>query len=277
MTGVNWAAVVASGYAVPEGLYPPDALNELLGMLGSQDPEVRDRQAYSTLAHWTRAGHFDAVLRELGDQAAYGLGHDSVLVRSFSALILAEAVRRDAQLLIVDPAARFMWMEHWQFSYPYEQNVRSFDPELGWIHSVAHGADTAREFALHPSTTRADLQMILDTLADRLRSLPMPLHQTEDDRLALALLAVFSRWEYKVEDIREWSAEYRTLWTPPAFPLSPGVSLAVRTLHSLHTLLHLGATLDGVTLRAAYPTETLEAVQEALRSVIPYLGESQAG
>lgn len=273
MTGVNWAEVAAQGYAVPEGLDPPDALDELLGMLGSKNPEVRDRQAYSTLALWTRAGHFDAVLRELGDAAALGLSQESVLVRSFSALILGEAVRRDAQLLVVSSATRHLWMEHWQFSYPYERDVRSFDPELGWIHSVAHGADTGREFALHPATTAADLRMILDTLTERLRSLPLHLNQTEDDRLALAMLAVLSRPELKPADIRAWLNDYQTFWTPLTFPLSPGAALAIRTLHSLHTLLQLGATVDGVTLRPAYPMTTVEAVQDALRSFTPYLGD----
>ncbi|GAA5513262.1 hypothetical protein Dcar01_01991 [Deinococcus carri] len=274
MTGVNWAAVAASDYVVPKGLNPPDALHELLGMLASPDPAVRDAQAYSTLALWTRAGHFDGVLRELGDRAGSGLGNDQVLVRSFSALVLGEVVRRDAQQRVVGPAVRHLWMEHWQFYYPSEQDVRSYDPDLGWIHAVAHGADTAREFALHPITTPAELNVILRTVTERLSSLPMPLYQTEEDRIALALLAVLSRTEVPPEGIRAWLSEYRSLWTPLTFPLSPGVALGIRTLHSLHTLLHLGATLDGAILRPAYPAETLKAIQDTLRDVTPYLGQT---
>lgn len=277
MTGVNWAEVAAQGYAVPEGLAPPDALDELLGMLGSENPEVRDGQAYSTLATWTRAGYFDGVLRALGNRAALGLGHESILVRSFSALVLGEVVQRDAQSPNVGAAARHMWLEHWQFSYPYEQDVRSHDPTLGWIHVVAHGADTARAFALHPATTTADLRMILDTLTERLRSLPLHLNQTEDDRLALAMLAVLTRPELGGDDIQAWLTEYQTLWTPPAYPLAPGPALAIRTLHSLHTLLHLGATVDGVTLRPAHPEPTIAVVQDALGSIYPYYGNGQAG
>jgi hypothetical protein len=277
MLGVNWAEVVAKGYAVPDGLNPPDALDELLRMLASPDPEIRDTQAYSVLAVWTRAGHFDAVLRELGDRVASNLGDSSVLVRSFSALILGEVVKRDARLLVTTSAARHMWLTHWEFSYPYEQDVRSYDPDLGWIHTVAHGADLAREFALHPSIsiTQGYLQLILDVLVDRLRSLTLHLNQTEEDRLALAMLAVLSRPELEPEDIRQWLTDYRTLWTPVTLPLSPGPALAIRTLHSLHSLLYLGATLDGVTLRPAYPAEALTAVQEALRSFTPYLADSQ--
>lgn len=244
-------------------------------MLGSEDPEVRDVQAYSTLAHWTRAGHFDSLLREVGDKVASNLSDNNVLVRSFNVLILGEVVQRDAQLLVVSSAARHMWMEHWQFSYPQERDTRSFDAELGWIHSVAHGADTARAFALHPATTAADLRMILDTLTERLRSLPLHLDQTEDDRLALAMLAVLSRPELEPADIKAWLTDDHTIWTPPTFPLSPGAALAIRTLHSLHTLLHLGATLDGLTFRPAYPAETIKAVREAVQSFTPYPGNAQ--
>lgn len=274
MTGVNWAEVAASGYAVPEGLHPPDALDELLGMLGSEDPEVRDTQAYSTLAHWTRAGHLDSVLRELGDEAAYGLSHESVLVRSFSALVLSEAIRRVRLAPLLPDYIVAIWIECWMRWYPNEPDVRSFEEGIGWIHAVAHGADVARELALHPIMSNDDLRH----LTGRLRSLSLPLNQTEDDRLALAMLAVLSREEYEPEDARAWLADYRTLWTslePGLIP--PGAALAVRTLHSLHTLLHLGATLDGVTLHPAYPEETLAAVQDALRSVYPYYGEGQAG
>lgn len=277
MTGVNWGEVAARGYEVPEGLHPPDALGELLGMLGSEDPGVRDRQAYSALAHWTRAGHFDSVLRELGDEAAYGLSHESVLVRSFSALVLSEAIRRVRLAPLLPGYIVAIWIECWMRWYPNEPDVRSFEEGIGWIHAVAHGADVARELALYPGPSFDFLQHLLEVLLERLRTLPTHLHQTEEDRLALAMLAVFSHEEYEPGDIAWWSEACRTLWTPPTFPLSPGAALAIRTLHSLHTLLHLGATLDGVTLRPAYPDETLAAVQDALRSVYPYYGEGQAG
>lgn len=278
MSGVNWAEVAANGSAVPEGLNPPDVMDELLGMLGSEDPEIRDRQAYSTLALWTEAGHFDDVLWELGDAAALGLSHQSVLVRSFSALILGEALGRDRLTSRLTGETVGFWQDAWTRWYPNEPDVRSFAEGIGWIHAVAHGADTARELTLHPHMGQGDLRDLMNVLTERLRSLPLHLNQTEDDRLALALLAVFSRREYTVEDVREWSDTYRILWTdlePGLIP--PGAVLAVRTLHSLHTLLHLGATLGGGTLRPASPKETLTAVQDALRSVYPYYGEGQTG
>lgn len=278
MTRVNWAEVAAKEYAVPDGIDPPDVLDELLELLASPDPEVRDMQAYSTLALWTRAGHFDPVLETLNIKTGAGLGAPDILTRSFSALILGEAVRRDGQLGSSNEQSRQRAMQAWQAWYPHEPDVRSWEPEIGWIHAVAHGADTAGELAQHPGTTGTELRAILSVLTQRIRTLPLYLNQTEDDRLALAFLSVLSRPELSVEELRGWLSDYQTLWTtlePGLIP--PGAVLGVRTLQSLHTLLHLGATQDGVTMRAAYPAETLAAVQDALRTVYPYYGDSQTG
>ena len=284
MSQIDWAAVAANEYAVPEELNPVDAIPELLDMLASPDPIVRDEQAYTILAVWVGAGHFDAVLGELGEQTAKLLSAPDVLTRSFSAVILGEALNRDtilsrqrsqeSQLAFRSPQQASA-LAAWQAWYPHEPDVRSCEDGIGWIHAVAHGADTALALALHPQTDAAQLRLILETLTGRLRTLPMYLSQTEDNRLTLAMLAAFSRPELPVADIRGWLSDYQTLWTslqPSLIP--PGAALAVQTLHSLHTLLHLGATINRAPLRPAHPTETLELVQEALRSVYPYYGSA---
>lgn len=73
MSKVNWAEVAANDYALPQGLNPAEQVPELLEMLGDPDPQVRDEQAYITLASWLGQGHLDAVLRDIGDQCAAGL------------------------------------------------------------------------------------------------------------------------------------------------------------------------------------------------------------
>ena len=281
---MDWAAVAESEYTVPDGLNPVDAIPELLGMLSSPDPDVRDEQGDTTLAVWVGAGHFDTVLGELGEHTAKLLSAPDVLTRSFSAVILGETLNRDtilsrqrsqkSQLAFRSPQQASA-LAAWQAWYPHEPDVRSFEDGIGWIHSVAHGADTALALALHPQTDAAQLRLILDTLTERLRTLPLYLSQTEDDRLALAILATLSRPELPLADIRGWLSDYQTLWTslnPGLIP--PGAALAVQTLRSLHTLLHLGATINRAPLRPAHPTETLELVQDALRSIYPYYGSA---
>lgn len=54
------------------------------------------------LAVWIGAGHFDPVLREVGDACAANLSSGNVLLRSFSVLILAECVRRQKHTRSLD-------------------------------------------------------------------------------------------------------------------------------------------------------------------------------
>lgn len=273
MSSLNWAEIAAKEYTFPEGTNVQEVLPELLTMLGNPDPVVRDEQAYTTLAVWTDAGHFDRVLRELGDACAANLSSENVLLRSFSALILAECVRRQKHTGMLDMETPGRWYDAWANWYPNEPDVRSYEDGIGWIHTVAHGADFAREWALYMDDNET-LRHLFESIMERIRTVPMYLHQTEDDRLALALLALFSRENFDPETLDEWSNRYRTLWTslePGVVP--PSAHLAVKTLQSLHTLLHLGARIDGQLLRPAHPREALNAVQDALRSVYDYYGE----
>ncbi len=273
MPKVNWAEVAANGYAVPEGVSAAEQVPELLEMLGHPDPVVRDQQAYVTLAEWLEKGHLDGVLRELGDECAMNLSSDNVRLRSFSALILAGAVSRQRKTGLLKMHLPHIWYACWERWYSNEPDVRSYDDQEGWIHTVAHGADFAREWALYQRDNDT-LRHLTEHLHERIRTVSTELNQSEDDRLALAYLAILTNENFEPTDIETWSEDYRTLWTtlsPGKIP--PGAVLAMRTLHSLHTLLHLGATINGEFLTPAYPEEALAAVQDALRSVYPYYGK----
>src|SRR5436305_942284 len=47
-----WRQIVSDKYAAPPGSDPSALTTELLAMLASPDPELRDDIAYSTLATW---------------------------------------------------------------------------------------------------------------------------------------------------------------------------------------------------------------------------------
>src|SRR3546814_20850071 len=79
-----------------------DLTAELTAMLGSIDPARRDETAYLVLATWISRGVYDDLLSGLGDGMAAGLAvglgekdSDNVFRRSFSALVLAECLRRN--------------------------------------------------------------------------------------------------------------------------------------------------------------------------------------
>ena len=54
--------------------------------------------------------------------------------------------------------------------------------------------------------------------------------------------------------------------------IQSGAVLAVQTLKSLYVLLRLGANIGGEPLRAAYPEQTVQAVETTLKTVYPIYG-----
>lgn len=265
---MNLAEVVTSEYAVPDDIDLLEVADRLVDLLGDPDPVVRDEQAYSILANWLRAGHLDAALRDIGDRCAVNLSAPDVLSRSFSALILAEAVRRQRQVQVLPVHVPAIWYACWERWYATESDVRSHEDRIGWIHAVAHGADFAREWALY-SPDNETLRHLMEHLVHRLSTLPIHLNQTEDDRIALAMLAILSHEDFEPSDIQEKFEHLQRLWLPRTYPQPPGAALGIRVLHSLHTLVRLGADVDGEIFRPAYPQETAKHLMNALRSTFP--------
>ena len=85
------------------------------------------------LATWIERGELDGQLDWLGAAMADRFADPQVQARTFAALILAWVVERGR------------YDEHWARAftawYPAETDLRGYDPELGWLHAVAHGAD----------------------------------------------------------------------------------------------------------------------------------------
>jgi hypothetical protein len=93
-----WHAIVDADYRLPAGESAAQLTDELIGLLGSRDPVLRDRYGYEIFAAWIyRDGllgpaELEAARRRLCDGARTGLGDtgaDSVLLRSFSLLDLS--------------------------------------------------------------------------------------------------------------------------------------------------------------------------------------------
>ncbi|NJP29565.1 hypothetical protein OHB01_08500 [Microbispora hainanensis] len=86
---VDWPSVAAAGFPFPGDVAVRRLADELSAMLVSPDPAVRDDHAYTALARWTRDGHLDEVLADIGDTSARRFTHPDIQARSFAALVLA--------------------------------------------------------------------------------------------------------------------------------------------------------------------------------------------
>src|SRR4051812_49011386 len=93
-----WRAIARNRYTPPAGGDVRALAAELIDLLASPDPELRDEIAYSTLASWIYQQKLldAAALRSIADRLLANLtahvgerDNDTVLRRSFSALTLS--------------------------------------------------------------------------------------------------------------------------------------------------------------------------------------------
>jgi len=195
-------AIAASDYAVPPGQRAGDLALELLDYLGEPDPELRDDLAYGIIARWVLAGHFApddyrAMIKRLTPNLTTRLGEtntDSVILRSFSALLLSVMFYADAHTPymgageyreLVDKAVGYLLAE---------KDLRGYVPGLGWLHSCAHTADILKFAARNRHADAATLDHMLMAAAEKMTTpVEVVYIHSEDERMALAVLDILRR------------------------------------------------------------------------------------
>lgn len=188
---------------------------DLAACLGDPDPAIRDGVAFTGLSTWLRAGALDEATRlalaerllpevETAEDAAG-------FRRPFAALALAEVARADrlapalpdeVRRRMVEAAARFL---------ETTRDHRGFDPEEGWRHAVAHGADLVLQLGLHPATTEAEARRLFAALATQVAPSGVSYVYGEPDRLARAVFFVHGRG---LPDAGFWDAWFAGVGSP---------------------------------------------------------------
>src|SRR5450432_103412 len=159
----------------------PDDLAALVDDLRSPDPRVRDDAAYSTLAGRVAEGRADEHLIALGDAGAALLDDPTSQARSFGALLLAALVERVNTLSSgiprsggaadeVRPIDVVRWLAAFLTWYSGEQDLRGHDQTLGWLHALAHGADTLEAFGGSSLLNASEELMLLDVARERVQA-----------------------------------------------------------------------------------------------------------
>lgn len=154
-------------------------LTRLLDDLAARDPQVRDERALPEVV--------DAIMSDTltGDQCSVvahrmldHLGHDEIQARTFAPLVLG--------VLTEQGDWDDLWFEQVRDWYLGESDLRGHDPELGWLHAIAHGADffgtVAHVVGSRPATDS------LEVLAERLTTPTDAVWRDQEDaRLAYAM------------------------------------------------------------------------------------------
>lgn len=226
----DWQQIADDDFAVPQ--VRRDLLAaELADALADPDPKVRDGAAYAVLATWVGRGVLDDQLDWLGDMMAARLGDPQIQARTFAALVLAWVIERGG------------YAEEWVNAaaawYPAETDLRGFDPDLGWLHAVAHGADLLAVLGRHQ---RVRPETVLDLAAQRLLAqTPYVWRDQEDDRLGYAIALTLTRPDLTATQAAGWldAVDARFAAGEPG-PVPPFASNTMRTLRVLYLLADRG-------------------------------------
>lgn len=198
----SWREILAAEGVVPEDQQVGVLALELLELLRSPDPEVRDGIATTLLDSWIlrqknlTGGDLQALVEPLSSALEGGDGafEEPAHGRSFSALALAMVVRRDAEL---------GFLSHQEINYlvvasaryaASESDFRGHVEGEGWVHAAAHTADFLAALASHPAVGQEQAETLLTAVSDLcVRRHGFILHHGEDARLAEPVLRLVAR------------------------------------------------------------------------------------
>lgn len=181
---------------------------ELMSCLGSPDPELRDQIGYELYVDWLRNDHLadDTRVRLLGDLSMRirEPASDRSLSRSFSALILAELMRSDANRAFMSSEQLGRLLTDATEALQRETDYRGLVADIGWVHPIAHLSDLLWRFALHPKTTPAQGITMLDAVKTKIAPTQTAYAFNESDRLARVVSTLIRRQLLEVQDTAMW-------------------------------------------------------------------------
>jgi hypothetical protein len=134
---------------------------------------------------------------------------DTIFLRSFSALFLAEIIHNDNK----DPQlGKNQIQEILEKGLAYlsaEKDPRGYVQSKGWAHALAHTADLMRVLSKNEHTGLVEHKQILSGIAEKLIATSDWVYvHGEDDRLSAAVLSILRRDMLPINSIKEWGKAF---------------------------------------------------------------------
>jgi hypothetical protein len=208
-----WAEISRNDYKFPEGHRLDELTKTLFAYLGSTDPELRDDIAYIVYANWLKRDMYtkeeiEENITTLLANLEKGIGEtesDSVFLRAFSVLLLAESVHNDNKKSLFEKELIQTILEKGLWYLDAEKDLRGYIPVKGWAHTLAHTADLMMVLGRNRHLTDEDLVRILQGIANKVMQ---PNHYVyihrEDERLANAVIQILQRDLLSYEEVEKW-------------------------------------------------------------------------
>jgi hypothetical protein len=268
-----WQQIVKAKFDLPAGESAPKLAQELLGLLASPDPELRDDLAFTILTSWIYdkklLGPEDLrpIVQVLQGNLRRGIatpGNDEVFRRSFSALTLSVVAARDNTTPFLTAEEYASLVDEALAYLRDEQDARGFDGRKGWVHAAAHTADLLKFLARNPRLRAVDQSRLLTAVLDKQRSVMAPLAQGEDERLARIAISIVRRDDFDRDGFRAWLTRAQAA---AVFPSPPTVETLAAQQNARHLLAALWAELSA----DQRPSEGADFARVALRETIKKL------
>jgi hypothetical protein len=213
MDKIFWKSIQTNDYAIPAGYTAAQLTPELLSYLGSPDPELRDDFTLPILAYWLYRGQYTAneqrmMIARLGENLTAGIGEDgtdTVFLRSFSALLLAEMGNLDNKHPYLEETEVRMLLLQALAYLGAEQDGRGYITDKGWAHACAHTADWLMVLARSQHIATSDLERVLKGISAKILSINNPVYMhDEDERLVNAVGEAMKRELLSLEFLTTW-------------------------------------------------------------------------
>jgi hypothetical protein len=212
-----WFDIRDAQYAIPEGQSVGELTEELFSYIGSPDPELRDAIGYETFANWLDKRQYTpeglrAYIPRLVINLQEGLGErdtDSVFLRAFSVLFLAEIVHTDNKRILLEREEVFSIYDKALAYLADEQDPRGYVQEKGWAHALAHTADLLSVLVTNRFLTRVELENILNAMAEKITAPTDWIYvHGEDDRLVRVIIAANQRQLLDEFFMKQWLGSF---------------------------------------------------------------------
>lgn len=212
-----WKTIQENNYAIPPEHTPTSLTAELFLYLGSTDPELRDQIAYETFANFLDRGYYsldeiEIYIANLLANLEIGISEtesDSVFLRAFSALFLAEIVHNDNKAPRLKKGLIKTILEKGLWYLAEEKDPRGYVQEKGWAHALAHTADLMLVLGKSLNVGKSEHQRILNGIGTKLaQSTNWVYIHGEDDRLSRAVLEILHRDTLSKTFLEKWSRSF---------------------------------------------------------------------
>jgi hypothetical protein len=212
-----WVELRKNKFKIPAGHTLAELTREIFSYIGSTDPELRDEIGYMVFANWLMQEQYSVeelrgYIKELIINLHIGISDeesDTVFLRTFSILFLAEIVHNDNKNSMLNEADIALILEKGLWYIAAEKDPRGYIPVKGWAHALAHTADLLLVLGCNLNLREPDLCIILDSISAKMISTTNYLYiHGEDERLASAVVEVLRRDLVPIEKVKSWAISF---------------------------------------------------------------------